>query len=83
MTICASLHVPNPPSERDAMIAATSIEHGFTVATRNTQDFVNTGAMLFNPWQEAASQDFFAAASVLVTPVFQSMTIAWTCSAMP
>ena len=54
-TICAALHVPNPRSERDAMIAATAIEHGFTVVTRNTQDFVNTGVTLFNPWHEAVS----------------------------
>jgi len=53
-TICASLDVPDPRSERDAMIAATAIEHGFTVVTRNTQDFVNTGVPLFNPWHEAA-----------------------------
>jgi len=49
-TLCASLHVPNPRSERDAMIAATAIEHGFTVVTRNTQDFANTGVNLLNPW---------------------------------
>ena len=54
-TICASLHVPNPRSERDAMIAATAIEHSFTVVTRNTQDFVNAGVLLLNPWREAAS----------------------------
>ena len=53
-TICAALHVPNPRSERDAMIAATAIEHGFTVVTRNTQDFVNTGVPMVNPWIEAA-----------------------------
>lgn len=53
--ICASLHVPNPRSERDAMIAATAIEHGFKVVTRDTQDFVNTGVPLVNPWHEAAS----------------------------
>ncbi|MDQ3061056.1 MAG: type II toxin-antitoxin system VapC family toxin [Pseudomonadota bacterium] len=53
-TICASLHVPNPRSERDAMIAATAIEHGFTVVTRNTPDFVNTGVKLFNPWLGSA-----------------------------
>ncbi len=51
-TICAALHVPDPRSERDAMIAATAIEHGFTVVTRNTQDFINTGVPLLNPWQE-------------------------------
>ena len=52
-TICAALHVPDPRSERDAMIAATAIEHGFTVVTRNTQDFVNTGVSLLNPWHSA------------------------------
>ena len=49
-TICASLHVPDPRSERDAMIAATAIEHRFTVVTRNVQDFANTGVTLVNPW---------------------------------
>ncbi len=50
-TLCAALHVPDPRSERDAMIAATALEHGFTVVTRNTQDFANTGVTLLNPWQ--------------------------------
>ncbi len=49
-TVCASLHVPDPRSERDAMIAATAIEHRFTVVTRNVQDFANTGVTLVNPW---------------------------------
>lgn len=49
-TVCASLHVPDPRSERDAMIAATAIEHGFTVVTRNVPDFANTGVALINPW---------------------------------
>ena len=49
-TLCAALHLPDPRSERDAMIAATALEHGFTVVTRNTQDFVNTGVALLNPW---------------------------------
>ena len=48
--LCAALQVPDPRSERDAMIAATALEHGFTVATRNMQDFVNTGIQLVNPW---------------------------------
>ncbi|MCY1168192.1 Toxin FitB [compost metagenome] len=49
-TVCASLHVPNPRSERDAMIAATAIEHSFTVVTRNVSDFADTGVVLVNPW---------------------------------
>ena len=48
--MCASLHIPDPRSERDAMIAATAIEHRFTVVTRNTGDFVTTGVALINPW---------------------------------
>ena len=48
--ICASLHIPNPRSERDAMIAATAIEHGFTVVTRNGIDYVQTGVAIINPW---------------------------------
>ena len=50
--ICAALHVPDPRSERDSMIAATALEHGFTVATRNTQDFVKTGVQLVDPWKK-------------------------------
>lgn len=49
-TVCAALHVPNPRSDRDAMIAATALEHGFTVVTRNVSDFVGTGVGLVNPW---------------------------------
>jgi len=47
---CARLHVPDPRSERDALIAATALVHGMTVATRNTSDFVTTGVTLVNPW---------------------------------
>jgi predicted nucleic acid-binding protein len=48
--VCASLHIPNPRSERDAMIAATALEHKFTVVTRNVSDFQPTGVALYNPW---------------------------------
>ena len=47
---CAKLHVPNKKSERDAIIAATALVHGMTVATRNIDDFKQTGVDLFNPW---------------------------------
>ncbi len=48
---CAALHVPNPRSQRDALIAATALVHGMTVVTRNTADFASTGARLLNPWE--------------------------------
>ncbi|MBT8546171.1 type II toxin-antitoxin system VapC family toxin [Polynucleobacter paneuropaeus] len=47
---CASLHVPNPKSERDAMIAATAIEHRMTIITRNVSDFSQSGVKIFDPW---------------------------------
>jgi toxin FitB len=47
---CATLHVPNPRSDRDALIAATALVHGLTVATRNIADFDRTGAAVLNPW---------------------------------
>lgn len=48
--ICARLHVPDNKSWRDSMIAATAIEHGFTVVTRNESDFKDSGAQTLNPW---------------------------------
>ncbi|MEE4379671.1 MAG: type II toxin-antitoxin system VapC family toxin [Candidatus Competibacteraceae bacterium] len=48
---CAALHVPNPCSERDALIAATASVHGMTVVTRNSADFEPTGVAWLNPWQ--------------------------------
>src|ERR1700690_3381732 len=40
---CAALHVPNPRSYRDSLIAATAMVHGMTVVTRNISDFEATG----------------------------------------
>jgi len=47
---CATLHVPNPHSDRDALIAATALVHGLTVATRNVADFERMGVGVVNPW---------------------------------
>ncbi len=48
---CASLHVPDRRPERDAMIAATALEHQYTLVTRNVSDFALMGVTIFNPWQ--------------------------------
>ena len=48
---CAKLHVPNPRSDRDAIIAATALVHGMTVVTRNVSDFNHTGVDILNPWE--------------------------------
>jgi predicted nucleic acid-binding protein len=47
---CAQLHVPDPRSEYDALIAATALVHGMPVVTRNTDDFRGSGVKLLNPW---------------------------------
>jgi predicted nucleic acid-binding protein len=51
---CAALHVPDPRSDRDALIAATALVHRMTVVTRNEADFEATGVSLLNPWQSVA-----------------------------
>ncbi|MGH3373683.1 MAG: PIN domain-containing protein [Actinoallomurus sp.] len=47
----ASTHVPDPRSERDALIAATAAERGLIVVTRDTTDFDGLGVSLLDPWQ--------------------------------
>ena len=48
---CAALHVPNPRSDRDALIAATALVHGLTIATRNLADFQRMGVAVIDPWE--------------------------------
>jgi len=48
---CAALHVPDPRSDRDALIAATALVHGMTVVSRNISHFQLTGVAVINPWQ--------------------------------
>lgn len=47
----AALHVPNPRSDHDALIAATALVHGMTVVTRNENHFQPIGVAVVNPWQ--------------------------------
>ncbi|MCL4423033.1 MAG: type II toxin-antitoxin system VapC family toxin [Actinobacteria bacterium] len=47
----ARLHVPDPAPFRDALIAATALEHRLTVVTRNTRDFERFADLnILNPW---------------------------------
>lgn len=48
---CARMHVPDPRSERDALIAATALVHGLTVVTRNVPDFKGLDLPLLDPWR--------------------------------
>jgi toxin FitB len=53
-SICAAMHVPNPRSEADALIATTAMAHGLAVVTRNVKDFAPMGVRTVNPWGDAA-----------------------------
>ena len=53
--LCAGLHFPDPKPERDAMIAATALQHRMILVTRNTVDFENTGVALINPFADVAA----------------------------
>lgn len=47
----AALHVPDPRPERDAYIAATALERGLIVATRNVSDLAPMGVPVVDPWE--------------------------------
>jgi predicted nucleic acid-binding protein len=36
----------------DGQIAATALEHGLTLVTRNSKDFEALGVTILNPWEE-------------------------------
>jgi predicted nucleic acid-binding protein len=40
-----------PMGVGDGMIAATALEHGLTLVTRNVRDFAGLGVTLLNPWE--------------------------------
>jgi toxin FitB len=42
-----------PLNTADGQIAATALEHGLTLVTRNVNDFRDLGVVLFNPWTDA------------------------------
>ena len=44
------------PAVVDTMLAASAIEHDLFLVTRNIRDVAASGAPLFNPWADDASQ---------------------------
>ncbi|HIW99479.1 MAG TPA: type II toxin-antitoxin system VapC family toxin [Candidatus Nesterenkonia stercoripullorum] len=47
----ARLHVPDPMPEMDALVAATALDHGLVLVTRNTKDFQRAGIDVLDPWE--------------------------------
>jgi predicted nucleic acid-binding protein len=42
-----------PLNVPDGQIAATALEHGLTVVTRNVKDFADLGVVILDPWDAA------------------------------
>ena len=47
----AALHIPDPAPYADALIGATALVHGLTIATRNVADFARFAVAVEDPWQ--------------------------------
>jgi toxin FitB len=45
-----NLGIGDPIPDVDGLLAATALEHGLTVVTRNTKDFIRAGTPVLNPW---------------------------------
>ncbi len=41
-------------SQPDLIIAATALQHGLTIVSRDTTDYVRAGVAVFNPWVDIA-----------------------------
>lgn len=50
--LLAARRAAKPIMTADAMIAATALARGFSVATRNVGDFAGAGVELINPWAD-------------------------------
>lgn len=51
--ICAKAEKSGKPlSAFDSLIAATAMEHGLVIVTRNVRDYESAPVMLINPWLE-------------------------------
>lgn len=48
------LNAVRPLPTVDSLIAATALEHGLTLVTRNVDDYAGTGVALFNPFEAGA-----------------------------
>lgn len=51
ISICASLHIPNPAPENDAWIASTALQHNLILVTRNVKDFNIPNLSILNPFE--------------------------------
>ena len=54
--LCAQAEAAGKPMAAfDSLIAATALEHGLAVVTRNVSDFASAPVVLINPWETELS----------------------------